>query len=115
MKARKLTKITSILLMVLIFGVVFATHEHAVAASSTYADGNGIMWTYTLDNSNNGTITGYVGSDSNVTVPSTIDGYPVIAIGDEVFQERDDITSITIPDGVTSIGDNAFVDCFALT
>ena len=59
------------------------------------------------------TIFGYLGSDSNVNIPSKIDGKPVIAIGDYAFLTSD-ITSITIPDSVTAIGMQAFAYCEAL-
>jgi len=65
---------------------------------------------------NNGaiTITGYTGDDSAVTIPSTINGLPVISIGNSAFQSNT-MTSVTIPTGVTSIGVRAFAECFSLT
>jgi len=61
------------------------------------------------------TITGYTGLGGAVTIPSTLDGYPVIAIGASSFQDNNNITSIMIPDSVTTISDNAFQGCVALT
>ncbi len=54
------------------------------------------------------TITKYVGTATEVVIPSTIDGNPVTAIGDYVFEDRMAVTSVTIPDTVTSIGALAF-------
>ncbi len=51
----------------------------------------------------------------NITIPSTIGGYPVTSIGDQAFESCVYLTSITIPEGVTSIGDNAFCLCESLT
>ena len=51
----------------------------------------------------------------DVVIPETIDGYPVIAIGYDAFYFCEDLTSITIPDGVISIGDYAFEYCDSLT
>jgi hypothetical protein len=65
-------------------------------------------YTYTLDGSNNATITGYTGAGGDITIPSTLDGHPVVAIGEYVF--RSSITGATIPVGVTSIGNGAFAD-----
>ncbi len=39
----------------------------------------------------------------------------VTSIGDDAFQDCNNLTSINIPDGVTSIGDDAFQDCNNLT
>ena len=39
----------------------------------------------------------------------------VTSIGDDVFSDCQDLTSVTIPDGVTSIGAYAFSGCIALT
>jgi hypothetical protein len=64
---------------------------------------------------NNGTITitGYTGPGGAVTIPSTINGLPVTSIGASTFFMCS-LTSITIPDGVTSIGDGAFDGCLSL-
>jgi hypothetical protein len=59
------------------------------------------------------TITYYTGNGGNVTIPSEIEGMPVIAIRDGdsfssgVFQNKY-LTNVTIPDSVISIGDQAF-------
>ncbi|MBR7032924.1 MAG: leucine-rich repeat domain-containing protein, partial [Clostridia bacterium] len=59
------------------------------------------------------TITGYNGSDTDVTIPSEIDGYPVTEIGDWAF-EYCSLTSVTIPDSVMRIGEGAFWGCDSL-
>jgi hypothetical protein len=60
------------------------------------------------------TITGYTGPGGNVTIPSTIDGLPVASIGYSAFAFSS-ITSVTIPNSVTSIGGGAFNQCLGLT
>ncbi|WP_051588829.1 leucine-rich repeat protein [Ruminococcus sp. NK3A76] len=57
----------------------------------------------------------YVGGDTQVTIPSVIDGKKVTGIGGASFLSCGSITSVTIPDGVTSIGNLAFANCSALT
>ena len=59
------------------------------------------------------TITNYTGAGGDVVVPDTIDGLPVTAIGDNAFCYCTSLTSITLPDSVTTIGRWAFQDCDA--
>lgn len=59
------------------------------------------------------TITGYTGSDTNLIIPDTIEGYPVTVIGDSAFMISP-LTSVVIPDSVTTIRDNAFSCSFFL-
>ena len=63
---------------------------------------------FTIDE--NGVLTKYTGSDAVVTVP---DG--VTAIGKEAFYAKSAITEIHLPTGITSIGANAFQSCTGLT
>jgi len=71
-------------------------------------------YTYTT---NNGTITitRYTGPSGAVTIPGTINGLPVISIEAQAFSGRSGLTSVTIPDTVTSIGYGAFDSCSSLT
>lgn len=58
-------------------------------------------------------IRGYTGDSTEVVVPSEVDGYKVTEIGSSAFKESN-ITSITIPEGVTEIGYEAFFGCSSL-
>jgi hypothetical protein len=49
------------------------------------------------------TITGYTGAGGDVTIPETIEGLPVTSIGGAAFAGCTSLTSVTIPDSVTSI------------
>jgi hypothetical protein len=64
---------------------------------------------------NNGaiTITKYTGTNTVVVIPGTTNGYPVTSIGFEAFFGGD-LTSVTIPNGVTSLGIAAFEECWYL-
>ncbi|MGN1277558.1 MAG: leucine-rich repeat protein [Floccifex sp.] len=69
---------------------------------------------------NNGTITidKYLGDETNITIPSTIDGMPVTNIGTYSFYfatNAQSIVSVKIPSGVTTIGDYAFNACANLS
>ena len=66
---------------------------------------------------NNGaiTLTGYSGSGGVVTIPGTIDGFPVTALGSNAFYSATNLTAVSIPEGVTSIGEGAFSGCTSLT
>ena len=64
---------------------------------------------------NTKTITGYTGSGGDVVIPLTINGVQVEHIGSDAFYNCSSLTSVTIPDSVTSIGEAAFESCTGLT
>src|SRR5215471_8483754 len=87
----------------LLFGWLLLATPVAVQAQFTYTTTNGTI-----------TITGYTGTDANLVIPSTIDGLPVTSIGTGAFAGNS-LTSVTIPNSVTNIGDFAFEYCLGLT
>lgn len=73
-------------------------------AKFTYSDyGEGIL------------IEGYTGSPMSLTVPDTIDGKKVVAIGENAFLGQTKLRKIVLPDTVTEIGATAFADCANLS
>lgn len=69
------------------------------------------LWDY---NASSKTLLAYNGTDTDITIPSEINGEPVWYLGGSLF-EGSDITSVTIPEGVKSIGRNTFYGCDKLT
>ena len=63
-------------------------------------------------------VTRYVGSNTEVEIPSTIElnenSYEVTIIGNYVFYNCDFLTDVIIPNSVTSIGHRAFSGCNSL-
>ena len=55
-------------------------------------------------NNNSITIIGYTGTKGDVTIPGTVNGYPVVSIGDSAFQNSVVLTNVTISSGVTYLG-----------
>ena len=60
-------------------------------------------------------ISKYFGSDSEITIPSEIDGYSVTSIASGAFAEGGNLKSIEIPSSVASIGAEALVGLASLT
>ena len=67
---------------------------------------------------NNGTaaeITSYSGPGGVVSIPSAIDGHPVLSIGGFAFFSVSNLTKMIIPEGVNGIGFGAFYQCTSMT
>ncbi len=60
------------------------------------------------------TLLSYIGDSTSVTIPTEIEGCPVVALGDRAFENNLTLTEILIPEGVQSIGWFAFSGCIAL-
>ena len=60
------------------------------------------------------TITGYTGEETEIIIPSEIEGYPVTAIADNAFIADNDIESFVISDNVEKIGRLSICGCLNL-
>jgi Leucine-rich repeat (LRR) protein len=81
-------------------------------AESAYTDAS--LFEYKVNNKKV-TITGYIGTEADVIIPAQIDGYPVTTIGKEAFQDNDILTSVVVPEGVTTLEERSFGWCSNLT
>ena len=82
-------------------------------AEGEYAD----RFEYEYVNGDEVAITGFSASyvPHDVTVPSIIDERPVTEIAKRAFYNATNILSVTLPEGVRSVGDLAFANCSAMT
>ena len=78
------------------------------------AESNG-DFKYALNDDGTVKITQYTGRAAELKIPAKLDGKKVTVIGKTAFYKRNSLTSVTIPDSVTKIGDAAFSDCSNLT
>jgi hypothetical protein len=59
-----------------------------------------------------GLLGGIEGASGDFVIPAAIWGDPVTSIGDGAFQDNRKLTSLTIPNSVTTIGERAFLNAF---
>lgn len=84
------------------------------ANNSTGLDSDGnpiVLYTYTVDDDGNATITGYTGNASVLVIPETIDGYTVTTIGGSAFNGNEKLQTVIIPESVIAINEMAFANC----
>lgn len=60
------------------------------------------------------TLIAYTGKNAMVEIPTSFEGYPVIAIGDRAFENCIQLEGVTIPDGTLTVGWFAFSGCIRL-
>ena len=99
-------KLFRMLVLTLLACVLLAVPLHA--AAETEGD-----YSYTVSNGA-ATITGYTGTETVITIPAQIGGYPVTTLGTESFYNMDTLTGVTLPEGLLTIGSDAFYGCDAL-
>ena len=89
---------------------VGAVETNSESVGETYTSGDfGYKLEERYDGDHVAWITEYSGSDTDVIIPSEIDGYKVVAIDELYYSENTDkIKSFTIPEGVSYIKDYVF-------
>lgn len=76
-----------------------------VSSGGSYTTSSGeviTVYAYDLDEYNNAVITGYNGVGRALTIPSTIDGYTVVGIGENALKNRTGLGSVKIPKAGTT-------------
>lgn len=69
-------------------------------------------WEYTVyPSSNRVTITGYTGTDENIVIPESIEGYPVTTISRNTFKENSTIKTLEILSEDIYLGHTSFYKC----
>ena len=69
---------------------------------------------YKILNDGTAQITGYSGTESNLTIPAKIGDYKVSEIGKDAFNGMDNLLYVDISEGIEEIGMNAFASCTSL-
>ena len=97
-----------------IFGIVIVLCLVLMLVPTTaFAETSG-NYTYTVDNGEAKITEFNDQTATEVTIPFTIDDYPVTAIGENAFNYCTSLESVTIPNSVISIGEEAFNNCTSL-
>jgi fibronectin type 3 domain-containing protein len=109
----KIKCLTSVFLTITILLSIIVVAPITVNASEddelTYGD-----FQYKIEDDNSCTITDYDGMASSLSIPSAINGHTVKQIDTGALSDNRIITSVTIPNGVTTIGFSAFNGCIKL-
>lgn len=115
---KKINKALAVLLAAIMTFSVFTalpiTASAAVSDSESvgaYVSGD---FEYQVLDDGTAKITRYAGSETDVIIPSELDGHKVEILYSEAFSDCVNITSITIPDSVTEIYSDAFYGCTGL-
>lgn len=72
-----------------------------------------VEYEYDVDGTN-ATLTGYIGTGGDIEIPTTLDGYNVVAVGANCFKDCETLTSVKMYKNVATIGENAFAGCVNL-
>jgi hypothetical protein len=92
--------------------IITVSHSGAIYFKANTEDGRikmAVEAVFQTETNDDGgvTIMKYTGEDTQVVIPASINGKPVTAIGERVFEQKH-LTSVVIPDCVKSIGNFAF-------
>ena len=83
------------------------------SAAALFGGGNGYY--YNLKSNGTAVLAKYNGTGGNLEIPSNVYLYTVNAIADDTFMNKTNVTGVTVPDSVETIGRRAFYGCTELT
>ena len=69
---------------------------------------------YCLEEDGTACILNYYGEEPDLAVPETLDGVAVTRLGPYAYSDHDFLRTVTIPEGVTEIGNLCFYHCVNL-
>lgn len=92
--------------------------EETVVEESTEENSEATLtsgdFAYTLTDTDTASIARYLGSDTDVVIPSELDGHTVTDLGGGSFAQQDAIASVTLPATLETVQDSCFFGCTAL-
>ena len=106
----RVTKTTALLLVILLVSGTFLSAAAGEAQSPA-----GPEYSYRVEADGTAVITAYLGQAETLTVPASLDGHQVRAIDEIAFALCESLVSVTLPEGLISIGGNAFYGCSNLS
>lgn len=94
--------------LLLLFAVLLSMGITFPVKAVNYYYENGYKYTLSLGKA---AIVEYVGSDTDLTVPSSLNGKPVVRIEAGAFSNDKTLRSVILPDTITSMGMSVFAQC----
>ena len=72
-------------------------------------------FTYQLaEDGESAVVISYTGTSGDVVIPENMDGHPVVAVGEHMFQDNQVVETVRLPMGLHTIGNMAFFKCAKL-
>lgn len=89
----------------------FNVPEKIISDETIFTEG---VFNYAVYDDETAIITEHTGGETEIVIPDTLGGYPVVAIGAGAFYENEIATSVKLGANVEIIGSSAFGECIEL-